>query len=70
MAIVRNKKTNDVYEFLGGNEFQNLRTGTKGTVPDDKAKEVFNISVPLTVMVDINPNIKELINRLGLVISK
>lgn len=64
--IVRNVKNNDVYRYNGGISYTNLRTGVSGEVPDEKAKEVFKINVPLTVMIGKNKNIEQLINGLEL----
>lgn len=69
MAIVRNKKTNDLYRYIGENKFVNLRTGVEGLVPDDKAANVFAINLECTEMFNQYPNIEKLINKLKLKIE-
>lgn len=64
--IVRNIKTNDVYEYLGGNKFRNLRTGGEGEVDEEKAKDVFKINLDASNMINEYPIIKSLINILNL----
>lgn len=68
--MVRNIQNNDVYEFLGGNRFRNLRTGKEGDVDEAKAKEVFKFNVELTEMINEFPIIETMIQKLGLRISK
>lgn len=66
MAIVRNIHTNDYYEYLGENQFVNLRTEVKGYVPTEKAQSVFVIDLDATEMFMQNENIKTLISKLKL----
>ena len=68
-VVLRNKSTNIPYECLGGNRYRNIVSGKEGEVSDEKAKEVFTISVPLSLACSVNPLVKKLINRLGLVIE-
>lgn len=44
MAIVRNIQNGDLYRFHGGLTFENLRTGVKGEMPEDKAREFLKIN--------------------------
>ena len=69
IPILRNKSNQNAYECLGGNRYRNIVSGKEGEVSDEKAKEVFTISVPLSLACSVNPLVKKLINRLGLVIE-
>lgn len=60
----------DLYRYDGGEKYTNIRTGVSGEVTDEKAKQVFKIHVPLTVMIGKNKNIQKLINGLNLKIYK
>ncbi len=68
--IVRNIHNSELYEFLGGNEFRNVRTGATGTVTDEKAASVFRFNVEATTMLNENPEIFELIKSLNLKFDK
>jgi hypothetical protein len=70
MAIVRNIKTNDLYEYLGGNKFLNLRTGQHGEVSDEAAKKTFKINIDATLIINEFPIVKDLIKTLNLKIEK
>lgn len=65
-AIVRHKKTNLLYEYLGGDKYRNLITGVEGEVPPELAKSIFAISLDATEMLDRYPNIRQLIESLKL----
>lgn len=67
--VVRNKRTNDLYWYNGGNSFTNIRTGKSGEVTDEAAKQTFNMNVEATYLINEYPMIAELINRLKLVIE-
>lgn len=69
MAIVRNKVTNVPYEYLGENKFRNLHTQKQGEVPEEKAKEIFNINLDATNICGQYPQVKELIGKLKLVME-
>lgn len=68
--VVRNIKTNDLYQYEGGNTFVNLRTGAGGEVSDDVARKAFVINVEATMLINEFPVIKELIQRLNMKIEK
>lgn len=68
--IVRNIKTNDLYQYEGGNKFTNIRTGSGGEVPDEIARKSFLINVEATTIFDEFPICKELIRRLNLKFEK
>jgi len=68
--IVRNKKTNDLYQFLGGNRFRNIRTGTEGDVSDEAATANFLINAEATLLVGEYPIIAEMIRKLNLKFEK
>lgn len=65
-AIVRNVQNNDLYQYLGGNKFKNLRTLKEGDVPDDVCKKIFRINMDATVLISKYPVISKMINTLGL----
>jgi hypothetical protein len=64
--IVRNIQNDDLYKFLGGNKFVNLRTGKSGEVADEKAKEIFKMNIEATEIINQHPAVESLINRLKL----
>lgn len=64
--ILRNIKNNEAYKFLGGNKFQNLRTGIIGEVSDEMARKVFKFNIEATEMINEYSQIEELIKRLNL----
>ena len=66
MAIVRLKKNNVPYKYLGNNKFKNLITLKEGEVVEDKAKEIFAINLDATVLFNQYPEIKNLIHTLQL----
>ncbi len=66
MAIVRNIENNDLYEYLGENKFQNLRTKRGGIVDEEKARKVFRVNLEATEIINEHPIVKELISKLGL----
>lgn len=68
-AIVRNIQNNDLYEFLGGNRFRNLRTGREGDVDDELARKIFRINVEASRMLSDYPHIAEMISTLNLKIK-
>lgn len=69
MAIVRHTETNELYKYEGENIFKNIRTGVSGYVSDEKAQKFFKINLGMTELVNKNPNIELLINKLNLKIQ-
>lgn len=69
-AVLRNVQNNDLYLHLGDDMYKNLRTGKEGEIKPELASAIFNINIPMTVMISENPNIKNLINRLQLKIEQ
>jgi hypothetical protein len=67
--VVRNKRTNDLYFYEGENRFTNIRSGIGGVVSDEAARKTFSINSEATILLNENPNVVELIKRLGLVIE-
>lgn len=65
-GIVRNIQNDDLYLYLGDNEFKNLRTGKKGVVSDEMAKKVFVINVEATLLYHENPLLEDFIHHLNL----
>lgn len=70
MAVVRNKKTDDLYKFNGGNSFTNIRTGVTGEVSDEAARKTFAINLEATQLLSEYPLILDLIKTLNLKIDK
>jgi len=68
--IVRNVKNNCLYEFVGGTKFRNLITGIEGEVSEEKAKEVFKISLDASQLINEYPLVKDLISKLNLKMDK
>jgi hypothetical protein len=68
--VVRNIRTKDIYFYLGENEFENIRTGTKGKVSDKAAQTTFRINPELSVMLNEFPNLATLIKKLDLTIDQ
>ena len=69
MAIVRNKKTNDIYRYVGDNVFKNIRTEVEGKVSDEAAKKTFVINLDATELINEHPIIEDLIRTLNLKIE-
>lgn len=70
MAIVRNIENNDLYRYLGGNKFRNIRTGNEGDIGDEQAIKVFRINLEATGLCNEYPEIENLIKTLNLKIEK
>lgn len=68
--VVRNVQNNDLYRYLGGNKFINIRTGVEGVAEDEAARKVFRINLEATEMINENPIIEMLINKLNLKFGK
>lgn len=68
--IVRNIKTNDLYEYQGGDRFVNLRTGASGDVDPEKAASNFRFNLEATEIFNEYPLAKDLVAKLGLIAEK
>jgi hypothetical protein len=66
MAICRNIQNNDLYRFLGGNRFRNLRTGKEGEVSDELAQSTLKINLEATALINENQLLEEMIKVLNL----
>lgn len=66
MAIVRNIENNDLYRYLGGNKFRNIRTGNEGAVTDEQAQKIFKINIEATEILNEYPEVENLIKTLNL----
>ena len=69
MAIVRHKKTNIPYRYLGNNKFKNIHTEVEGEVSDEMAPKVFNINLDATAIFGKYPMVEKLCNKLKLLIN-
>lgn len=70
LAVVRHKKTNDLYYFMGGNKFRNIRSGVEGEVSDEVAQRSFAINLEATALIGEYPMICDLIKTLNLKMGK
>lgn len=68
--VVRNIQNNDAYEYLGENEYRNLRTGKSGNVDEETARKIFKVNLELTTMLNENEVVADLIHKLNLKIDK
>lgn len=68
--MLRNIQNNDIYEFLGGNRFRNLRTAKEGDVDEEKAKDVFKFNLEATELINEFPIIETMIKELNLKFDK
>lgn len=64
--VVRHIKTNALYFYKGDNVFQNIVTQVEGIVSEEKAKLIFNVNLDATELINDNPNLKLLIQKLEL----
>mgnify|MGYP001613682923 FL=1 len=70
MAICRNIQNNDLYRYLGNDEYKNLRTGNTGKIDPETAKKVLKINIEATEMINENPIVEDLIKSLNLKFEK
>lgn len=70
MPICRNIQNDDLYRYLGDNKFRNLRTGSEGCIEPEMAKNILKINLEATELLNENPLIEEMIERLKLKIQK
>ena len=64
--VVRNIKTRDVYFYEGDNRFTNIRTGVSGKLTDVAIQNTFKINAELSILLNENPMIAEMIKRLNM----
>lgn len=65
-VLVKNKKTNDIYEHHGGTSYTNLTTQKQGDIPDELASKVFVVPVSLNSICNEYPNVLMLIEKFSL----
>ena len=65
-VVVRHKKTNCVYLYLGQNIFRNVHTGVEGSVSDEVAQRSFNINLDATELFNEHPLLHDLVRVLNL----
>jgi hypothetical protein len=65
-AILRNIKTDDLYEAHGNDKYTNIRTGATGVIAPDLAKKLFAINLEATGLIGRYPLIKDFISKLQL----
>lgn len=70
MSIVRNIQNNDLYRYLGNDEYKNLRTGNVGRIEPDMANRLLKINLDATALINENPIIEDLIKTLNLKFEK
>lgn len=62
--VVRNINNDLLYFYLGNDEYENIITGIKGVVPEEKARKTFKFNIEITQMVFDNPSVTDLIRCL------
>lgn len=67
--LLMHKKTGNVYQHDGELKFTNLTTGASGELSPEIAQKYFVVSIRLNVMANENPEIIELIQKLGLTVN-
>jgi len=65
-GILKGKNNNFIYAYMGGETFLNVTTGVSKYIPLKDAKSLFVIPITLNKMVEKNPTIIDLVERLGL----
>ena len=70
MGIVRNIQNNDLYRYLGNDEYMNLRTGGTGKIEPDMAQKTLKVNLEATELCNEYPLIEELIFALKLKFDK
>lgn len=70
MSIVRNTQNNDLYRYLGNNEYKNLRTGNVGKIDPEMAKKLLKINLEATQLINEYPILENLIQSLNLKFEK
>ncbi len=70
IPIVRNIQNDQLYKYNGNDEFENLITGNKGIVGEDKASKVFKFNVEATLIFNEYPESFNLIKSLNLKFEK
>lgn len=68
--IVRNVQNNDLYKYLVGTKWVNLRTGNEGEVPEEKVPEIFLLNVEATYFYNECEWFGGMVRRLNLKIDK
>lgn len=66
IPVVRNIFTDELYKFVGGNIFVNIRTRKTGEVSEEKARTVFKFNIEATEMINEYPEVENLIRSLNL----
>lgn len=66
MAIVRNIQNNDLYRYLGNDEYKNLRTGNTGKIEPNVVQKILKINLEATELINEHPILEELIKSLNL----
>ncbi len=70
IIILRNKKTNDIYKYLGEDKYINLTTSKDGEIKKEIVANLFAINVELTQLITEHSIIEDLIKTLKLKIEK
>ena len=66
MAICRNIQTDDLYRYLGNDEYRNVRTGRDGKIEPDMAQKLLKINLDATELCNEYPLLEEMIKTLKL----
>lgn len=70
IPVVRNIDNNQLYLYLGNDNFQNIITGKTGVVGEEKANRVFKFSIEATEIINEYPAVKDLIKTFNLRVDK
>lgn len=68
--IARNVQNNDLYMYLEGTRWRNLRTGNEGEVPEEKIPEIFRLNVEATYFYNTHEVFGEMVRKLNLRVDK
>lgn len=66
IPVCRNIYSNDLYQYLGGNTFRNIRTGAEGELDQPTAAANLKINIEATTLLNKYPVCLELIQKLNL----
>jgi len=68
--VCRNTQNNDMYQYLEGIRWKNLRTGLEGEVPEEKVPQIFLLNVEATYFWNEWEGFGDMVRRLNLKIDK
>ena len=69
-AILRLKKNDNLYRHIEGSKYKNIRTDVVWEIPDEQAKDVFELDVQASLLFNKYPLLEEMVFKLKLKIEK